>query len=163
MPLSVLSPSADHSTDSVQIGNTAHIKAGWHEGFVGCITEIRWLAGTLKIVGQLADFCSHHVEVPVTSVEFMPDSSALRFSADRGYDVRKDDPIVVVRGGFIGRSGTVFQVNLDQKTLDVALAFNPSVRVMHALPPPLPLTQFYPDDLHTSNYTLHTHCYCVSP
>ena len=161
--MSVLSPSADHSTDSVQISDTVRIKAGWHEGFVGCVTEIRWLAGTLTIVGKLADFRSHHVEVPVTSVEFMPDSRALRFSADRGYNVRKDDPVVVVRGDSIGRSGTVFQVNLDQKTLDVASTFNPSVRVMHTSPPPLPLTQFYPDDLHASNYTLRTHCYCVSP
>ena len=98
----------------------------------------------------------------MTSVEFTPDSCALQFSADRGYDVRKDDPVVVVRGDFIGRSGTVFQVNLDQKTLDVASTFNSSVRVMHTLPPPLPLTQFYPDDLHTSNYTFCTRCYCVS-
>ena len=91
--MSVLSPSADHSTNSVQIGDTACVKAGWHEGFVGCITKIRWLAGTLKIVGKLADFRSHHIEMPVTSVEFTPDSCVLRFSADCGYDVRKDDPV----------------------------------------------------------------------
>ena len=99
----------------------------------------------------------------MTCVEFTPDSRALRFTADRGYDVRKDDPVVVVRGVCIGKSGTVSQVNLDQKTLDVASTFNPSVRVMHASPPPLPVTQFYPGDLYASNYTLRTRCGCVPP
>jgi ribosomal protein L24 len=155
-------PFVDHSSDSVQIGDTACIKTGLHEGFVGCVTEIKRLAGTLTIVGKLAKSCSHHVEVPVMSVEFVPSSCALRFTADHGYDVRTDDPVVVIRADFIGRSGTVSRVNLDQKTLDVALTFNPSVCVMHPSPPPLPLTQVYPGDLHTSNYTFRTRCCCVS-
>lgn len=126
-PFGVLTPAADHSTDSVQVGDTAEVKSGSHEGFSGRITQVNRLAGTLNIIGLHSPFRGRQVEVPLTCVDFTPDHRALRFTADRGYDVRQGDPVVVVRGDFIGKSGMVTQVNLDRKTLDVASTFNPSV------------------------------------
>ena len=48
--------------------------------------------------------------------------------------MRQGDPVVVVRGDFIGKSGAVSRVDLDQKTLDVALTANSLVCDIHGFP-----------------------------
>ncbi|KAI9455307.1 hypothetical protein HD554DRAFT_2042815 [Boletus coccyginus] len=49
----------------------------------------------------------------------MPDHRALRFSPDRNYDVKQGDAIVVIRGDYRGKYGTVTRVCLDNRVLHV--------------------------------------------
>lgn len=105
------------------------VLTGPHERDSGIAIEVQRLVGTVKFV---VHHSSRQIEVPLTSVKFTPDPHALRFTADRGYDVRKGDHVVVVRGDFRGRSGMVYKVDLDQKTLDVGSYCTPPVCVMQA-------------------------------
>lgn len=68
--------------------------------------------------------------VPVSLVTCTPPGNALKFSPDRGYNVRVGDAVVVVRGKSIGAKGVVGAVDLDTKTLEVVPPVN-RVSVLH--------------------------------
>ncbi|KAG8220754.1 hypothetical protein J3R82DRAFT_2176 [Butyriboletus roseoflavus] len=91
-PFNVSAPPVDDSTECIQIGDIVKVKTGSHRGFFGCVIKVKQLVGTLKILSQ---------HCPLT---------LLQSQADQGYDMQKGDPVVVVRGDFIARSGVISQL-----------------------------------------------------
>jgi len=127
-------PEENH--DDVQIGDSAEVVSGPHRGFIGMVemvssgmASLRAAAAFIPVV--LASSC---ITVPVTSANFLPPSNALKYSAEKGYNVRSEDAVEVVQGHWIGRRGIVREIDLQKKMLAVNAWAN-SICISPLLPP----------------------------
>ena len=99
----------------VQIGDNANVISGPYRGFVGTVELISSSTVYLRTVAPAFP----HIAVPVTSAIFLPPSNALRYSAEKGYNVRSGDAVEVVRGHRMGRRGIVREIDFQKKILEV--------------------------------------------
>jgi len=122
-------PSPGESSDVIQIGDTAGIVSGPHIGVSGIVETVQRTSGMICMLTYSFHSAKElsgttvppprRIDVPISSVTFQPPLNALRFSVERGYNVKRGDSVVVVRGESRGRNGVVCKVNLDNKTLSV--------------------------------------------
>lgn len=125
--MGVLNPSIKSLVEQVEIGDTVEVRRGSHAGQTGVAFSVERLAGMLSFMS------SDNVlyKVPIDTVSFTPDHRALQFSPERGYNVRQGDVVMVIRGDHRGASGTVINVNLESKILELAPSESPMVSCVH--------------------------------
>ncbi|KAG1839350.1 hypothetical protein F4604DRAFT_1940856 [Suillus subluteus] len=104
--------SYDH--DTPMKGDHVVVTEGFYVREFGVISKIETKSQTLSF---FSDSLHQHIWVPIRMTAFNPNPTALRHTHERGYDVVAGDIVQVVRGDPLGASGTVLQVNLDNKTL----------------------------------------------
>ena len=120
-PLGVLASSTAENCDDVQIGDIVDLRGGCDRGYNrGYVTEVRRADGTLTFVSTEHDRVGQRFEVPISAVHFIPDPRAMKFTPDRGYNVKPGDLVFVVRGDHRGKTGTVSQVSLEEKALVIS-------------------------------------------
>ncbi|KAH0826466.1 hypothetical protein J3R83DRAFT_5467 [Lanmaoa asiatica] len=120
-PVGVINPSAaDNSLEQVEVGDRVDVKCGPHTGGTGFVLSVQRLAGTLTFVSTHPVDRSRKYRVSIDSVTFTPDHRALKLTTDRGYNVKRGDAVVVIRGDHRGMAGTVVRVLTENRALEVA-------------------------------------------
>ncbi|KAG6370385.1 hypothetical protein JVT61DRAFT_12106 [Boletus reticuloceps] len=120
-PVGVINPSAaDNSLEQVEVGDQVDVKCGPHTGGTGFVLSVQRPAGTLTFVSTHPVDRSHKYRVSIDSVTFTPDHRALKLTPDRGYNVKRGDAVVVIRGDHRGKAGTVVRVLTENRALEVA-------------------------------------------
>jgi ribosomal protein L24 len=95
-------------------GDHVVVTEGFYVREFGVISKVETKSQTLAF---FSDSLHQHIWVPIRMTAFHPNPTALRHTHERGYDVVAGDIVQVVRGDPLCASGTVLQVNLDDKTL----------------------------------------------
>lgn len=126
-PISSLTPSIAIEDDSVQIGDAVDVYEGSHRGERGYVTEVHQLAGTLKFVSSREETSGHQFVVPILVTAFKPDPRVLKYTVERGFDVRPGEDLIIMRGKHRGKRGIVSRVRLEDKSLDIAHHLEPHV------------------------------------
>lgn len=119
--------------ESIQIGDQIEVLVGQHMGKTG---TVRWLP---KASNDLwFQDGSSSIPVPTAAVRRIPNLQTLRFTQDRGYDVKPGDVVKVVRGPEYPTKGVVRSVDFLSAHLTVlseidhSLVSTHSPRPMHA-------------------------------
>ena len=99
----------------VKIGDTALVLSGTSAGYIGTVEAVSPPVVSLWPL----DPSLPTITVGIRDTTFEPPANARRYSAERGYNVRSGDAVVIVRGKWLGKRGIVGVVDLDKKTLEV--------------------------------------------
>ena len=108
------SPDQSFSTPTDQRPENTDVISGPYHGFVRTVELISSSTVYLWTVAPVFP----HIAVPVMSLIFLPPSNALRYLAEKGYNVRSGDAVEVVRGHQIGRRGIVGEIDFQKKILE---------------------------------------------
>ncbi|KAH7905472.1 hypothetical protein BJ138DRAFT_1118437 [Hygrophoropsis aurantiaca] len=110
----IVTQAAGEPSDRIQLGDIVEVIHGPSIGMSGMVT---WLDPQFAEVTFFNVEQNQNVTVPIMWTTYSPSPHVVRFSKERGYDLKAGDQIRVVRGELYGTPGEVTIVDIVAKTL----------------------------------------------